>query len=168
MSDLESYYHKTLVDSDGDIITQTQSFSGLIEPAREQLLAVAGCYGIPLTRLIGQAPAGMNATGEGDENVYKSTIRQRQENELRRPVSQVVSWAHWALYNKPLPKEARIEFNPLETPSELDKANTLKGMSEAVAAYVNGAAMLWDEEDFIKKAGIAKAEMMGELEGDIE
>lgn len=164
LNTVENYTRKTLVDAEGEIITQTQSFGGLIEPAREQLLAVAGCYGIPLTRLIGQAPAGMNATGESDEKIYKSTIKQRQENELRYNVTSIVNLAHWCLFNKPLPDDARIEFKPLETPSQKEVADTLKSTADAVAAYVSGAAMLWDEDDFIKQAGIAKADMMGELD----
>jgi hypothetical protein len=43
---------------------------------------VAGAADIPLTRLLGQSPRGLQSTGDGEERDYHSMIKARQSGEL--------------------------------------------------------------------------------------
>jgi phage-related protein (TIGR01555 family) len=63
----------------GDDIQQLQySFSGLPEVMDSAMMDMAGATGIPVTRLFGRSPAGMNSTGESDERMYRQALEQER------------------------------------------------------------------------------------------
>lgn len=63
----------------GDDIQQLQySFSGLPEVMDSAMMDMAGATSIPVTRLFGRSPAGMNSTGESDEKMYRQTLEQER------------------------------------------------------------------------------------------
>lgn len=63
----------------GDDIQQLQySFSGLPEVMDSAMMDMAGATGIPVTRLFGRSPAGMNSTGEADERMYRQALEQER------------------------------------------------------------------------------------------
>lgn len=63
----------------GDDIQQLQySFSGLPEVMDSAMMDMAGATSIPVTRLFGRSPAGMNSTGESDERMYRQTLEQER------------------------------------------------------------------------------------------
>lgn len=63
--------------------SKTQSFSGLDSIWDRMLQAVAGAADIPATRLLGQSPAGLNATGESDLRNYYDRIQSIQELDIQ-------------------------------------------------------------------------------------
>ncbi len=58
------------------------NFAGLPEVMQMFLLIVSGAADIPVTRFLGQSPAGLNATGESDIRNHYDRIKSDQENEL--------------------------------------------------------------------------------------
>lgn len=63
----------------GDDIQQLQySFTGLPEVMDSAMMDMAGATSIPVTRLFGRSPAGMNSTGESDEKMYRQTLEQER------------------------------------------------------------------------------------------
>ncbi|MCW6511407.1 DUF1073 domain-containing protein [Lichenifustis flavocetrariae] len=62
---------------------QKIDFAGLPEMVRTFLQVAAGAADIPVTRLLGQSPAGLSATGDHDTRNYYDMIAARQEIELR-------------------------------------------------------------------------------------
>jgi hypothetical protein len=42
------------------------------------MMNIAGATGIPVTRLFGRSPAGMNSTGESDERMYRQALEQER------------------------------------------------------------------------------------------
>ena len=62
---------------------QRVDFAGLPEMVRTFLQVAAGAADIPVTRLLGQSPAGLSATGESDTRNYYDMIAARQELDLR-------------------------------------------------------------------------------------
>lgn len=62
--------------------TRELSFTGLPDLAKIFLMAAAGGADIPATRLLGQSPDGMNATGESDLRNYYDMIASRQATDL--------------------------------------------------------------------------------------
>lgn len=59
------------------------SFAGLPDLAKVFLMTAAGGADIPATRLLGQSPDGMNATGESDLRNYYDMIASRQATDLQ-------------------------------------------------------------------------------------
>ncbi len=62
---------------------QKIDFAGLPEMVRTFLQVAAGAADIPVTRLLGQSPAGLSATGDSDTRNYYDMISARQEIDLR-------------------------------------------------------------------------------------
>ncbi|RYB03241.1 DUF1073 domain-containing protein [Lichenibacterium ramalinae] len=62
---------------------QAIDFGGLPEMVRCFLQVAAGAADIPVTRLLGQSPSGLSATGESDTRNYYDMIAARQELDLR-------------------------------------------------------------------------------------
>ena len=107
------------------------AFSGLAEILQEFRQQLSGALQIPLTKLFGQAPAGMNATGESDIRGYYDLIKARQMSDLHYPLTIVyrllaqscgVKWTD----------ECGIEFRPLWQPTEKEKAEIAKTITETV------------------------------------
>lgn len=66
-----------------DFQTHQYSFAGLAECYSCFMADIAGACEIPITRLFGRSPAGMNATGESDLKHYYEHVEQLQESVLR-------------------------------------------------------------------------------------
>lgn len=78
----------TLVLDKEEEYTQKQaSFASLPDLINSFLQLVSGAADIPMTRLLGQSPAGMNSTGESDIRNYYDRIRSMQELELTPAMS---------------------------------------------------------------------------------
>ncbi|MCW6510976.1 DUF1073 domain-containing protein [Lichenifustis flavocetrariae] len=73
-----------LLLGDGETWTRQRiDFAGLPEMVRTFLQVAAGAADIPVTRLLGQSPAGLSSTGDHDTRNYYDMIAARQEIELR-------------------------------------------------------------------------------------
>jgi len=93
---------------------QAYSFDGLKDIHEVAMLNVSGAAEIPVTKLFGRSPAGMNATGESDMRNYCEMISGLQERMLRPalerllPVMVISCWGY-------LPEDLGFVFNPLTT-----------------------------------------------------
>lgn len=76
----------TLIDAEDDFVAQThQAFSGLADALVQFGQQLSGALQIPLVRLFGQSPAGLNSSGDSDLRTYYDGIKQQQERTLRLP-----------------------------------------------------------------------------------
>jgi phage-related protein (TIGR01555 family) len=79
----------TVIDGDDDVTTQTNgSFAGISDVILQMAQQISGALQIPLVRMYGQSPAGLNSSGESDLRTYYDGIKQRQERKLRRFIDQ--------------------------------------------------------------------------------
>lgn len=92
---------------------------------------LSGALGIPLVRLFGQSPVGLNATGESDLIMYYDNILQQQEARLRVPVTTVYRCIAQSLGIK-LPDGFSIGFNPLWQLKDSEKATVAQTVTSAV------------------------------------
>ena len=63
-----------VIDGEEEYSQKEFTFTGLVDINQQALQAVAGAADIPITRFLGQSPAGMNSTGEGDLKNYYDSI----------------------------------------------------------------------------------------------
>jgi phage-related protein (TIGR01555 family) len=73
----------TLVDKEDEFEAHNFTFAGLSDVLLMFAQQLSGATGIPLVRLFGQSPAGLNATGESDLRNYYDNVNQSQELKLR-------------------------------------------------------------------------------------
>lgn len=72
-----------ILDADKEEFTRVNTtFAGVPELTDRARLEVAAAFGIPVTRLMGQSPAGLNATGQADERNFQSDVRSYQKFKL--------------------------------------------------------------------------------------
>ncbi len=64
-------------------------FGGLPELVRTFLQVAAGAADVPVTRLLGQSPAGLSSTGDSDTRNYYDMIAARQELDLRPQLERI-------------------------------------------------------------------------------
>jgi hypothetical protein len=75
---------------------QSVDFGGLPEMARTFLQVAAGAADIPVTRLLGQSPSGLSATGQSDVRNYYDMIAARQELDLRPQLERLDRLICWS------------------------------------------------------------------------
>lgn len=82
MSQLMKSMNRTLIlDKDETYTKKSNNFSGLDKIANVFMTAVCGAYDYPMTKLFGQAPGGLDATGDGDMRNYYDMCASKQESE---------------------------------------------------------------------------------------
>ena len=121
-----SVYNAALVDGNKvDIKQHSASFGSVPELMLTFIQILSAGSDIPATRFLGQAPGGLNATGESDLENYYNVIdayqRQRIEPQLRRTCDVVGYWKfpkQWAKWREKL----TFKFPPLWNSSELEEA----------------------------------------------
>jgi hypothetical protein len=126
----------TLLDKEDAWQTSTYSFSGLSDMMIQFNQQLTGSARIPIVRMFGQSPAGLNATGESDMRMYYDNINSAQESTMRTPVETILQVAHRSLYGTPLPASVQFKFAPLWQMSNREKSDTAKVTAETVIGAV--------------------------------
>ena len=128
----------TVLDKEDEFEVHQQSFTGLDTTLLQFAQQVSGALQIPLVRLLGQSPAGMNSSGESDLRTYYDAIRKTQEQKLRRPLTRLFDVIARSL-EIDLPPDFGFHFNPLWMLQETEKADIAnKDVSAINAAFESG------------------------------
>jgi phage-related protein (TIGR01555 family) len=157
---------------------KTITFTGLPEVHARLLQEVSGAADIPMTRLLGQSPGGLQSTGESDLRNYYDAISAKQEETLRPALERIDA----ALIPSALgsaPADLWFEFGELWQLSEKDQADilgktasALKTLADAAimpdAALSKSAVALLDGEGMLPGIADAVKEFGGYEEGDRE
>lgn len=113
----------TLLDKEDQFQAHSYTFSGLSDMILQFGQQISGATGIPLTRLFGQSPAGLNATGESDMRMYYDNIRSQQESRLRDGMMRILRVLHRSMFQQPAPESLDFEFVSLWQTSQKEKAD---------------------------------------------
>lgn len=116
----------------GDQITNTQyTFTGLQEVYDSMCMDLSGASRIPMTKLFGRSPAGMNATGESDLQNYYDYVDGLRESKLKPVLEQLLPVLCMSAWGS-VPDGLNITFPPLWTPTAKEVSEIAKAKSEAV------------------------------------
>lgn len=136
---LQSNEGITLLDGNDDYASNAYSFAGLSDMMLQFGQQLSGASGIPLVRLFGQSPAGLNSTGESDIRNYYDNINAEQESRLRPSVDKIIRVAYQSLFGRPAPSDLQFEFASLWQMSPDQKATVARTKTETVAgAFESG------------------------------
>lgn len=94
-------------------------------------LDLSGASRIPMTKLFGRSPAGLNATGDGDLQNYYDFIDTLRESKLRPAVERllpVMAMSAWGA----VPDGLDVAFPPLWTPTAAELADIALKKSQAI------------------------------------
>lgn len=120
-----------VMDKEDEFQNFQYSFGGLSEIYELFMLDVAGAADIPATRLYGRSPQGMNSTGEGELTNYYDMIENTQEEQLRPVIEKLLPVVCMSALGF-VPDDIEFEFNPVETPSQKDKAELIWRTIESI------------------------------------
>lgn len=131
----------TLIDAKDTFETHTYTFAGLDDLLLQFGQQVSGASQIPLVRMFGQAPAGLNATGDSDWRNYYDGVAKDQDQKLRPGVGVISELISRSELGKPLPEGSAFEFAPLWQMTDVEKAQVAKDTTDAITA-AEGAALI--------------------------
>ncbi len=142
-STLKSNFGMQLVNR-GDKITNTQyTFTGLSDVHESMCLSLSGASRIPMTKLFGRSPAGMNATGENDLRNYFDYIDTLRESKLAPILRRLLPILAMSELGA-VPKDLDISFPPLWTPKATEVAEIAKNKAEAIIAVFQAGLLRAD------------------------
>lgn len=128
----------TLLDGEDDFQTHSYSFAGLDSVLLQFGQQLSGALQIPLVRLFGQSPAGLNSSGESDLRTYYDNVARIQEQRLRRPLNRLIDVLARS-EGIDLPDDFSFKFRPLWMLTESEKADIATRDAAAVGdAYDRG------------------------------
>jgi len=123
-----------ILDKDEEYESKSASLGGLTDILMAFMQIVSGAADIPVTRLLGQSPAGMNSTGTADMKNYHDRIQSMQELEFSPAMRRL---------DECLERSAGVvdpnvyyRWSPLEQMSEKERADIFKTTADAARQLV--------------------------------
>jgi phage-related protein (TIGR01555 family) len=124
---------------DEDFRRDSYGFSGIPEILEKMMLRLAAAARLPVSLLMGQAPAGMNATGESDTRFFYDQVRAEQEAikpKLERLIKIMIGNDS---------AKVVIEFPALWQMTDRDKAELRRMEAETDRIYLQEGVLLPEE-----------------------
>lgn len=125
-----------LLDKEDSFDTKSYTFSGLSDIYENFMLDMAGAAEIPVTKLFGRSPAGLNATGESDMQNYYDAIETKQEAYLRPALDKLLPVLFMSELGA-IPDDMDYRFNPVRRPSDTEKSDLAGKRTESVVEVFN-------------------------------
>lgn len=119
--------------------------SGLAELQDQVQGQMASICGIPLVKLLGVTPSGLNASSDGEVRTFYDTVLAYQERFFRPHLETVIGIIQLDLFGEVDPGIV-FNFEPLWTPSEKEAAEIRKLNAETATTYIDSQVILPDEE----------------------
>jgi phage-related protein (TIGR01555 family) len=155
-----------LIDKDEDFERKATPITGLPELLDRLCIRIAAAARMPVTVLMGQSPAGMNATGASDiRNWYDQVAGERTRFLLPRHnrLLRVLMLAADAPTKGKEPKRWSVKYPPLWQMTEGEEADLRGKVATSDVAYIN-AGVLLPEEVAVSRFGGDKWTMETQLD----
>lgn len=135
------------IDAEGEDFTrQPLQLSGLHEILTKSDSRLASSVGLPVTKLFGTSPGGMNATGESDLQGHYGNVSGAQADKLKPALDELI---RFFVADKSRPfgkvKTWTITFNPLKKLSGTEEADRRNKIANTDKIYVDMGAVLPEE-----------------------
>jgi phage-related protein (TIGR01555 family) len=130
------------IDSEDDFQLHNMNLSNLPEMIDRFGLYISALSGLPFTWLFGRSPAGLNATGQSDNEIGYSFVRRLQKRRLKANLDRLVKLlmlSQRGLFRGVQPDKWAVEFNSVWLPSEKEQAETRKLNADADKAEADTA-----------------------------
>ncbi|GHU70679.1 hypothetical protein FACS1894184_16470 [Clostridia bacterium] len=124
-----------LLNKDDEFQTFQYTFSGLSEVYQEFMMDIAGAAEMPVTKLFGRSPAGMNATGDADMRNYYDMIKQKQESLLRPVLDKLIPIICVSAWGE-VPNDIDYDFESIRESSQDEISSIVQRTTQAVLSAV--------------------------------
>jgi phage-related protein (TIGR01555 family) len=131
-----------------NVTTPLGSLDKLQAQAQEHMATV---FGIPLIVLFGITPSGLNASSEGELDVFEAWCHAQQEQLFTPHLTRILRLVQLSIFGS-IDDEIGFEYEPLGVLDELQEANTHKAEVDADVALID-AGVITPMEARIRLAG---------------
>lgn len=144
----KSMINAVLIDAEDDYVRENPNFGNMPQMLEMQMLDVCAASDTPATVLWGRSPAGLNATGESDIELWHGSCTAYQEHNLRPRAQYFVTLL---MKCKEGPTRGvvadgwRVYFPPLREMSDLEKADVRLKTAQADASDIDKGVLLPQE-----------------------
>ena len=136
----KSITNSILLDSEMEVESHTYQFAGIRDIIQELMVTVAGASSIPEAILVGRNMGGLNSSNKEVYKEWSKSINDRQ-NKHRKQFTALVTVA---AYQVNITKFS-MEFVPLFSEDETEKATRLNVQSQTDITYINAGVITADE-----------------------
>jgi uncharacterized protein len=134
----QSMLNMTLVDADNEKIdTKVSNVSGYDSLIDKSAEAVSADVGMPVSLLFGRSPAGMNASGDGDKQIWHAQVKAYQTHTLQPLIERFVNLLGLQTEWRDKPTELTWEWANLEQLSDLEEADVRLKVAQADKIYID-------------------------------
>lgn len=140
-----------MIDSEETFERKQTPMSGMPEMLELFATRFAAAADMPVTRLFGISPGGLNATGESDIRLFYDRVSTAQERKLLPPLERIARLTFKAL-GIAEPKSWAFKFRPLWQPTDKERAEARKITAETDKIYIE-AGVLSPEEVAVSRFG---------------
>jgi uncharacterized protein len=148
----------TVLDSEDSFNVHPYSFSGISDLLIQFGEQISGATGIPLVRLFGQSPAGLNSSGESDLRNYYDHIKKLQENQMRAGIQKILEVMSRSELGKKLPDDFTYDFNSLWQMSDTEKSTIATNDANTIATLYSGGV-------YTKKIALKEMQQQSHITG---
>jgi phage-related protein (TIGR01555 family) len=128
---LQSNQGMMLLSKDDNFTTYQYSFSGIDNVAEIFMMNLSAVTKIPLTKLFGQSPAGLNATGESDMQNYYEVIQQYQETNVSPVIDKLLPIMFMSELGA-IPDDYDYVYRPVREPDDTEIADLVKNKGDII------------------------------------
>jgi len=136
------------IDEGEKLERQVTPLSGMPDTLAMFILRLCAAAKMPVTKLFGQSPSGLNSTAEGDLSFWYDRVEGQQEEDVRDPLEYIVKLL-WLAKDGPTggvePKSWALDFESLWQMSQQEEALARKTQAETDAVYID-TGVLTNEE----------------------
>lgn len=155
-----------MLDKDTEEFFQFNTpLSGLNELQAQSQEHMSSVSNIPLVKLLGITPSGLNASAEGEIQVYYDTLHALQEAIFSEPLSKIIQLIQLSLFGE-VDDDIVFEWESLYGMDEVEKATVRKTDADRDAVLIGAGVVSPDEA----RARVASDPESGydAIEGDLE
>lgn len=145
-----------LIDKNETFERKATPVSGLPELIDRLCNHLSAVTHIPVTVLMGTAPAGLNATGAADLKNYHDGIDGRRERALRRHLNRLIKVLFLAKDSPTKgkePKRWKVQFGPVSTLTPMESADVRLKTAQADSSDINAGVLMPEEVAASRYAG---------------
>lgn len=137
------------IDKDNEDISYTARQMGGVDGVADRLRdAFIGATGLPHTKLFGESPSGLGATGESEEKDWSASIAAFQQGDWHpklRPLIRLIFLSKEGPSKGKEPEDWSIKFHNLIQQSESDIATVRSTQAQTDNTYLSAGILLPDE-----------------------
>jgi phage-related protein (TIGR01555 family) len=125
------------VNRDPEMYSQKKvDYSGSAAALESWMYIISGATGVPVTRLFGRSPGGLNSTGDSDMKNYREQCANGQQTDMRPALLRLYEVVIRSAIGY-MPDDLKIVFPPIDDPSRSEAAEILAKEATAYKAFVD-------------------------------